>query len=102
MLMQFLSPSAARNSMFAVRTTMRFLNAVLILVAICHRSACVAAHQHIASSATLLSLTGDSPWVVPPELATPSEARSDFANDTAQTLALRDVELDWYSIYVLY
>jgi hypothetical protein len=45
-----------------------------------------------------LSLDGDVGWVVPPELFRPSEAMSDEAEDTAQTLALRDVELDWYKV----
>ena len=33
-----------------------------------------------------LRLNGDTPWVVPPELAKPSEATSDALEDTAQTL----------------
>ena len=45
-----------------------------------------------------LFLTGDTPWIVPPELSNPSEGESDALNDTAQTLALRDVELDWYKV----
>ena len=45
-----------------------------------------------------LTLDGDAPWIVPPELFRPSEAMSDHHNDTAQTLALRDVELDWYKV----
>eukprot|EP00035_Acanthoeca_spectabilis_P011529 m.203137 g.203137 ORF g.203137 m.203137 type:complete len:91 (-) comp15369_c0_seq9:2646-2918(-) len=47
---------------------------------------------------SLVALDGDVPWVVPPELSRPSEGMSDAANDTAQTLALRDVELDWYKV----
>jgi hypothetical protein len=45
-----------------------------------------------------LTLDGDVPWIVPPELSRPSEAESDALADTAQTLALRDVELDWYKV----
>ena len=44
------------------------------------------------------ALDGDVPWIVPPELSKLSEAQSDAAADTAQTLALRDVELDWYKV----
>eukprot|EP00039_Didymoeca_costata_P025343 m.13034 g.13034 ORF g.13034 m.13034 type:complete len:885 (+) comp4775_c0_seq1:181-2835(+) len=45
-----------------------------------------------------LHLDGDTIWVVPPELAVPSECMSDYINDTAQALAYRDVELDWYKV----
>ena len=48
-----------------------------------------------AAAAAPLVLDGDAPYIVPPELFRPSEAMSDDHSDTAQTLALRDVELDW-------
>jgi hypothetical protein len=50
------------------------------------------------STAAIVTLGGDAPWVVPPELSRPSEAMSDEFADTAQTLAARDVELDWYKV----
>ena len=52
--------------------------------------------QKEGATQQILKLDGDVPWVVPPEISIPSEGRSDFANDTAQALALRDVEMDWY------
>ena len=57
-----------------------------------------AASPPAAAAAPLLQLDGDAPWIVPPELFRPSEAMSDEHADTAQTLALRDVELDWYKV----
>ena len=58
----------------------------------------VAAACGSAAAAAPLTLTGDAPWVVPPELGIPSESMSDTADDTAQNMALRDVELDWYKV----
>lgn len=58
-------------------------------------SAAAAPLESLARPATL---NGDAPWIVPPEMFRPSEAMSDSHADTAQTLALRDVELDWYKV----
>ena len=80
----------------------------LLLLALLLHSPPTSASASAAAAATeaaselamprLLQLDGDAPWIVPPELFRPSEAMSDHHSDTAQTLALRDVELDWYKV----
>ena len=81
--------------MIAVVASVWCLQSACAVVAV--RASVVAATTRYNDGAAVL-LDGDTPWLVPPEISRPSEQRSDALADTAQALALRDVELDWYKV----